>query len=497
MKARINTNKKSSAKKKLIPAAGSLMISAAMLSTSTFAWFTMSREVEVKNIKMVATVPEDLQISLGKLDTVAKSGHGYADNFGNLVKASGDNANNGRVDAPGDVSEYWASSVDVSKYYKLGKIMPASSTDGQDVFFTPDAAGVGKTLKTGARYYTAVNNASIEADGTAATSGEEYTSTFETTLHAITGKTTADISGDTWTPDEPTLFNVTNDAGYFVDIPVWIRSSAKEDVTLAVDAYVTSDGKKDDDDELYLAARAVILAEDKASTSNLLEIKPDTYATTDTIVDFMDTTNALGEAVASVASEGGAATYATVAHYAGNNNVCTIGAAAANANYGTATKIWVRVWLEGEDPNCWNDNAGQDFNISLKFTKDRLYNTTDFAALSAAEKTATGLSAANYPTASAWTNVENNAVNSLMNGDTVAVTVTSPDSQYTTMTYTYTDGSWARTYGSYPNDPRYVVKNAAGTVMADEAAFITYLNANINTKTLAAGGTSMTVAVAS
>jgi len=37
--------------------------------------------------------------------------------------------------------------------------------------------------------------------------------------------------------------------------------------------------------------------------------------------------------------------------------------------YGAARKYYVRVWLEGEDPECWNANAGQDFNISLKFTK--------------------------------------------------------------------------------------------------------------------------------
>ena len=35
--------------------------------------------------------------------------------------------------------------------------------------------------------------------------------------------------------------------------------------------------------------------------------------------------------------------------------------------YGTPTKYYIRVWLEGEDVNCWNANAGQSFTVDLKF----------------------------------------------------------------------------------------------------------------------------------
>ena len=38
-----------------------------------YAWFTMSREVEVNNIKMTATVPEDIQISLGTIGTATNT----------------------------------------------------------------------------------------------------------------------------------------------------------------------------------------------------------------------------------------------------------------------------------------------------------------------------------------------------------------------------------------------------------------------------------------
>lgn len=58
-----NTNKKTSARKKLIPAAGSLLISAAMLSTSTYAWFTMNKTVSVTGMQVNTTVGSNLLIS--------------------------------------------------------------------------------------------------------------------------------------------------------------------------------------------------------------------------------------------------------------------------------------------------------------------------------------------------------------------------------------------------------------------------------------------------
>ena len=469
--------KKKSVAKKLIPATSMLLVSATMLATSTYAWFTMSREVEVQNIKLTASVPEDLQISLGKLSTADGSGHGYADNYGVLVKSSSStNANNGGVDAPGTVSEYWANTVDVSKYYALGTILPASSTDGQDVFFTPDAAGVGKNLKTGAKFYTAVDNASIQSDSTGTpASGKEYTQTYEATLHAFTAsdKTDGTIS-QAWTPDLATAYNVTNDAGYFVDIPVWIRSGAKEDVNLAVDAYVTTNSTVDGDD-LYLAARAVILDEAKANTSKLLEIKKNNFASLESIVDFMYSTNASGEAVASLTNTTDPV-YGTVTHYTGSpltvatTDTFKVAKAGANENYGAATKVWVRVWLEGEDPNCWNDNAGQDFNICLKFTKDTLTQNTGTVASPS--------SGANYPAANSFTPVANNAANSIKAGDTISVTGTIKDANDNTktvsiaMTYTYNGTTWERTDGSYPGVSITVNSNA----YANEAAFVTYLN---------------------
>ena len=57
-----NNTKKNSATKKLIPAVSMLTVSAMMLSTATYAWFTMNKEVSVNGMSMKTTVSSNLQI---------------------------------------------------------------------------------------------------------------------------------------------------------------------------------------------------------------------------------------------------------------------------------------------------------------------------------------------------------------------------------------------------------------------------------------------------
>ena len=55
--------KEKSNKRKLLSAIASLLISAAMLSTSTYAWFTMNKEVEVRNLTVQAKAEGGLLIA--------------------------------------------------------------------------------------------------------------------------------------------------------------------------------------------------------------------------------------------------------------------------------------------------------------------------------------------------------------------------------------------------------------------------------------------------
>lgn len=58
-----NNKKKGSTAKKLMPAAMMLAVSASMLGTSTYAWFTMNKEVEVTGLTMKTKVSSNLLLS--------------------------------------------------------------------------------------------------------------------------------------------------------------------------------------------------------------------------------------------------------------------------------------------------------------------------------------------------------------------------------------------------------------------------------------------------
>lgn len=432
-------NNKHSAKKKLIPAVGMLLASAMALSSSTYAWFTMSREVEVTGIQMAATVPEDLQISLGALTS------------GELNASTGI-ITGGSATTPVLATD-WSNAAIVSNYYSFGKLIPASSTTGQNVYFTPDADGVGKTVSGEANYYQASAGATAyeykAADETFVSGGGGDSAMA--TLHAYnaTEKTGTNTTG-TWAVTEEegddggyfeaASWNDTNDDGYYVDIPVWIRSSSDAAVNLKVDGYVvpltqTAAGKKvsEADLELYKAARIAILHGDTIATAtatggvvcttgnavqtkNVIPLNDGvqevTYdATTHAITGVTEKANKFAadsildsgnitaltqrtfaaayttygatdllavESLGSGTKADGTGSYVSGVYNkytaydsatATTNVVATIEAAPDGQEYGTAKKLILRVWLDGEDAQCWNQNAGQDFAITLKFSK--------------------------------------------------------------------------------------------------------------------------------
>ncbi len=58
-----NNMKKKSTARKLLPAAGMLAVSASMLATSTYAWFTMNKTVEVKGMEVKAKAEKGLLVN--------------------------------------------------------------------------------------------------------------------------------------------------------------------------------------------------------------------------------------------------------------------------------------------------------------------------------------------------------------------------------------------------------------------------------------------------
>lgn len=128
-----NEKKNTSAKKKLIPAVAMLTTSAVMLSTATYAWFTMSREVEVTGLQMSATASDALEISLGE---VAKGTNTIG---ADLAKQPADT----------DAEISWTKRIDISEYYStVDLLMPASTVNGKDFFDATDATNAGKSAST-------------------------------------------------------------------------------------------------------------------------------------------------------------------------------------------------------------------------------------------------------------------------------------------------------------------------------------------------------------
>lgn len=401
--------KKKSVAKKLIPATSMLLVSATMLASSTYAWFTMSREVEVKNIQMTATTPEDIQLSLGAIGSPSET-NSLAANGGFLTAAE-----------PAADTD-WSNIADISNYYAFGKLIPASSTDGANIYYTADAAGVGRTLKTGAKIYQATAGATqYQPGGTTAWSSGIATSTAAT-AHMYTSAADKVITGDgatgwakggegKYTPS--TAWNITNDDGYYVDIPVWLRTSSSNAQTIYVYGFAcdkTEEGNNDTDD-LYKAVRVAILS---ATTTNNTETYAadkgcltladggDSYAAADddneraskypaysnsaNILDSLNYNQRMSVTgdpapiyAVSGTGTGNAGAWSTITQNDGsatNNNAVATLSAGDGATFGTPTKLIIRVWIEGEDGNCWNENANQDWNISLKFTKDPLTAST-------------------------------------------------------------------------------------------------------------------------
>ncbi len=348
--------KKTNAKKKLIPAAAMLAISAAMLSTATYAWFTMSREVEVKGINMTATVPAGLQISLG--NNMGSSTTGAKLTAINSTTADGV----GLVKAPlnTDTSTDWANSVQFNRWYVCSKLNPASSDTGNDIFYTDDVTVVGKTLEENAEAFSAV------------------TASKAATLTLSGAQTSA--------PDD------TSAAGYYVDFPVWFRSAESSDVDLGIVARVSKGDNTTGTpaNTLYKAARVSILNYDSANsefgvsegviipydgnttTQGTYYVRSDKGTGDSRAIKTTGTNDGAGSIFGNVDKvvqnhSTGAETIVTVPGKDSDTDVYQGLSTDDSTNYGKAICVMVRVWLEGEDESCWNATAGQDFNIELHF----------------------------------------------------------------------------------------------------------------------------------
>ena len=314
-----NEKKNTSAKKKLIPAVAMLTTSAVMLSTATYAWFTMSREVEVTGIKLTATTPQTIEISLGQATTSNTLTHG--------VEAT----------APNSDDMWTHTAATGSVYQDFGKLIPVSSVDGFNMFYTEKATENGKKVSDVPNPFTKAETAV----------GWEFK---EGGKSAETGAVVNAAEND--------------GSGYYLDIPVWFRTTSTDAVTLGLEVEIKNSSDDDTKSVLYKAARVAILPETKSAQKVFSE----------TGAKYYKDGKAVATACATLAASYGDVSAATEATVTGGKvtnpdaatQVATV-TASTGTGYGGAVKYYIRVWLEGEDEACWNANAGQDFVINLKF----------------------------------------------------------------------------------------------------------------------------------
>lgn len=314
-----NEKKNTSAKKKLIPAVAMLTTSAVMLSTATYAWFTMSREVEVTGIKLTATTPQTIEISLRQATTSNTLTHG--------VEAT----------APNSDDMWTHTAATGSVYQDFGKLIPVSSVDGFNMFYTEKATENGKKVSDVPNPFTKAETAV----------GWEFK---EGGKSAETGAVVNAAEND--------------GSGYYLDIPVWFRTTSTDAVTLGLEVEIKNSSDDDTKSVLYKAARVAILPETKSAQKVFSETGAKYYKDGKAVAT-------AGATLAASYGDVSAATEATVTGGKVTNPDATTQVATVTAStgtgYGGAVKYYIRVWLEGEDEACWNANAGQDFVINLKF----------------------------------------------------------------------------------------------------------------------------------
>ena len=306
--------KKQKTSKKIVAAFAMFALSASMLGTATYAWFTMNKEVTVTGMEVKTKVGDNLLIAQDELNSTAKKADG-------LFKTS-----------------------DVDVMHAL--LEPVSTTNGVNYWYT-DTFNVGGSGDALSDVYTAYNeDTALTKDlGGRTTFKTNYDDAFQTN-YGITGTiTTANVAYGY--------------IDYVFQIKANNTTNSAKDIVVK-DISLTS-GKANDTDTLH-AFRVAIFAEDitsatpTAGTGTLKTILSSETATTGAYY-FTD-----GMAI----STNGAPT--AVSNY---NSSATIGSATASTT--SYFKVVVRLWLEGEDENCTNtvfNTVTDNWALSLDIVMD-------------------------------------------------------------------------------------------------------------------------------
>lgn len=338
--------KKTNAKKKLLPAIGMLAISAAMLSSATFAWFTMNKEVTVTGMSLKAHSEEGLLI--------------------NEVKTAN--------------SPTWDDAAQAAETPTVFELRPTSTSDLATWWHanskkSADEAGVDAKTDT-----VSVGN-----------NGEIYTNLSNATDEAIiaagsaTGNTQAETHVFYTDASYGTAGSYQNGEGYYVRYTYYLKSSGQDDFTVTdLQAKVKATKKNADgatDSTKLDPALRVGIAVPASNSSNTIAgraIFSPIPGTGNTAPDSTNTSYGVTEDVTAsssttvtptVASATGQYTdYATL--NLTNSTTITIPKVTSDG-----IPVYVYVWFEGEDTHCMSDNLTatlDSYDIDITFNNNNI-----------------------------------------------------------------------------------------------------------------------------
>lgn len=329
---RKDVNKKSNNKSKVVSALAMLLVSAVALSSASYAWFTMSKEVKVDGIQLQASAPENVLICNNDADyTMIES---YAQSK-TLVNTTKDLVTDGTT----ALADNKISDIDNQNEPKL---IPVSSADGK-TFYTTD------------NYITTEGKIKAEQ------------SLFDEVKKTGTAKSEGVVANE-------------RTSLYYVDVPLYILTTGEGNVNLKLDESNSKvEAVANETKNIYKAVKFAILDEGENNLADKVYGVENSY--------FDNNSAVIGVTDRKVKTDGGYSTANTILvnknegatadntktfELLGTSNVTGANVyekdSTTNKKY-HYKKIIVRIWIEGQNTNCITDKANTSFNINLTFAK--------------------------------------------------------------------------------------------------------------------------------
>lgn len=341
--------KNTSAAKKLVPAVGMLAVSAMMLASSTYAWFTMNKEVSVTGMEVKAHAEEGLLINEVKLATSATW---------DSQATAGSNTIALRPASTSDLTNWWHAN---SKQFN-------------------EEAGIGELDQTvddgSGNYYANVsaNNTPTISDKTIV-----YDEASTTETDYATGNTKAETHVYYKDASFGTASQYDDGEGYYVKYIYYLKSSGEDDLEVTdLQARVKAYAKTGDTGNTADLMKSLRVGIDvpASNASGATRAGYGIFAPVPGADDTYNVTNnATGSASTSVNAVD-ASTLGTATAYT-TLNITTTGESPTTSKItipdvnDAGIPVYVYVWFEGEDNACTSKNLQSiisTYDIDIDFS---------------------------------------------------------------------------------------------------------------------------------